>query len=81
MFQVALMFRPDAGDVIPGGGGLRKARWRLRGAGKRGGLRVIYYFDRPDTIYLLFAYSKRRAIDLTTDQLRALSRLIKEELK
>ena len=38
---------PDAGDVIPGTGGVRKIRWARRGIGKRGGVRVVYYvFDR-----------------------------------
>ena len=43
MLQTALMFRPDAGDLIPGSGGLRKIRWNLPRQGKRGALRVIYY--------------------------------------
>ena len=47
MLQTALMFRPDAGDIIRGGGGLRKVRWNLPGRGKRGALRVIYYWDPP----------------------------------
>src|SRR5687768_10705558 len=52
--QHFLLLRPDAGAVIPQSGGLRKVRWRLPGSGKRGGLRLIYYFDPPyDTIYLL----------------------------
>lgn len=42
--QLALMFRPEAGAVIPGGAGLRKIRWSLPGKGKRGGVRVIYYW-------------------------------------
>ena len=41
-FQVALMQSPKAGDVIRGGGGLRKLRWLAQGRGKRGGARVIY---------------------------------------
>ena len=42
--QQALMARPQAGDVIPGAGGLRKLRFadRRRGKGTRGGLRIIY---------------------------------------
>ena len=58
MLQTALMFRPDAGDIIRGGGGLRKVRWSLPGMGKRGGLRIIYYWDPPDTIYMLLPYNK-----------------------
>ncbi len=43
-FQQALLERPDAGMVIPGSGGLRKLRWGAEGRGKRGGVRVIYYW-------------------------------------
>lgn len=42
--QVALMLRPEQGPLIRSGGGLRKVRWAGPGAGKRGGLRVIYYW-------------------------------------
>ena len=41
--QQTLMWRPDAGLVIPGSGGIRKLRWAAPGRGKRGGYRVIYY--------------------------------------
>ena len=41
--QIALMLRPEQGSVIQGSGGLRKVRWATPGAGKRGGLRVIYF--------------------------------------
>jgi hypothetical protein len=42
--QIALMLRPEQGPVIRGSGGLRKVRWATAGGGKRGGLRVIYYW-------------------------------------
>jgi len=42
--QWALALRPEAGAVIPGSGGIRKLRWAAEGRGKRGGLRVIYYW-------------------------------------
>ena len=80
--QLALMLRPDAGDLIPGSGGLRKFRWSLPGKGKRGGARVIYYWQRGgEVIYMLFIYSKSRQEDLTREQLRTLSKLVKENLK
>lgn len=41
--QDHLANQPDAGDVITQTGGLRKVRWRVKGSGKRGGMRVIYY--------------------------------------
>jgi mRNA-degrading endonuclease RelE of RelBE toxin-antitoxin system len=44
LLQSALLSRPDLGAIIPGSGGLRKARWSTRRRGKRGGLRVIYYW-------------------------------------
>ena len=40
--QIALLENPEAGDIIPGSGGIRKVRWRAPGRGKRGGYRVIY---------------------------------------
>ena len=80
-FQMALMFRPDVGAIIQGGGGLRKVRWSLPGEGKRGGLRIIYYWERPDTVYLLLAYRKSEQEDLTPSQLAVLRRLVKEWLE
>jgi hypothetical protein len=50
---------PEAGDVIPETGGVRKVRWSMQGRGKRGGARVIYFFyDRSVPIYLLLVYAK-----------------------
>ena len=40
--QQFMMRRPEAGNLIPGSGGVRKLRWKRKGMGKRGGLRVIY---------------------------------------
>ena len=80
--QLALLFRPEQGPVIPKGGGLRKIRWKRSGAGKRGGLRLIYYWDKDDdAIYMLFVYPKSFQEDLTPSQLRVLRKLVKEELK
>ena len=80
--QLALMLRPDAGDLIPGSGGLRKLRWSLSGKGKRGGTRLIYYWQRGgEVIYMLFIYAKSRQEDLTREQLKTLSKLVKENLK
>ena len=80
--QLALVFRPEQGAVIPGSGGLRKLRWGPGGRGKRGGLRVIYYWAAEEEIfYMLFVYPKNVQEDLTPTQLRMLSRLVREEFK
>jgi hypothetical protein len=78
--QAVLMLRPEAGDVIRGSGGLRKVRWNLPGTGKRGALRIIYFWSPPETIFMLFPYQKSEQEDLTPDQLKLLRKLIKELL-
>jgi mRNA-degrading endonuclease RelE of RelBE toxin-antitoxin system len=40
---------PEAGEIIAETGGVRKIRWALAGRGKRGGARVIYYYQRTTT--------------------------------
>lgn len=80
LLQASLLIRPDQGEIIEGSGGLRKLRWPLTGRGKRGGARVIYYLARRDEIILLlYIYSKTEQDDLTSDQLKVLSRMVKEE--
>lgn len=75
--QEILLMRPEAGSLIKGGGGLRKIRWRISGKGKRGGLRVIYYWDKPeDSFYMLMVYKKSKKEDLTRNQLKVLRRLV-----
>jgi mRNA-degrading endonuclease RelE of RelBE toxin-antitoxin system len=82
LLQQTLLLRPEAGVLIRGGGGLRKIRWNLPGSGKRGGLRIIYYWDVPEeTIYMLLPYKKSRQDDLTPAQLKVLRDLVKEELR
>ena len=74
-FEEYLAANPRAGDVIPKSGGLRKLRWTAesRSKGKRGGIRVIYYWqDSKGAIYLLTAYAKNKQEDLSAKQLKAL---------
>jgi RelE toxin of RelE / RelB toxin-antitoxin system len=67
---------PEAGDVIPESGGIRKVRWGREGAGKRGGVRVIYFFHHPDRpLYLLMVYAKARKEDLSADEKRTVRQL------
>lgn len=78
--QMTLLLHPGMGHVIPGSGGLRKIRWLSGGKGKRGGVRVIYYWVTADhKIYLLYAYSKSKQEDLTLDQIKVFKRLIEED--
>ena len=82
LLQQTILIHPEAGSLIRGGGGLRKIRWNVPGSGKRGGLRIIYYWDvSEDTIYMLLPYKKSKQKDLTAAQLKALPGLIKEGLK
>ena len=74
------MRRPLAWPLIAGTGGLRKMRWSLKGKGKRGGVRVIYYWDEAsETFYMLYVYPKSEREDLSAAQLRVLTRLVREE--
>ena len=80
--QAALTRNPEAGAVIAGTGGLRKVRWAASGRGKRGGMRVIYYWIRPrSTTLMLLAYSKNVKDDLTAEQKKVLRAIVEEELK
>jgi hypothetical protein len=61
---------------------LRKVRWARAGAGKRGGLRVIYYWTPKDVaFYTLFVYAKNDQGDLTPAQAKTLGRLVREEFR
>jgi hypothetical protein len=82
--QKALAANPELGDVMPGTGGFRKVRWRdpSRGKGRRGGLRIIYYyFSTERQIWLMTLYSKDEAPDLTPKQKRVLTSAIQAELR
>jgi hypothetical protein len=71
-----LAFNPEAGDLIPGTGGIRKVRWAIPGKGKRGGLRVIYYFHRElMPLFLLTAYAKGKKTDLSRAEQKALEKI------
>ena len=75
--QERLVENPAIGDLIQGSGGLRKIRWKLTGRGKRGGVRVIYYWAvSTDQIRMLYVYSKSDQEDLTKDQLKVLRQVV-----
>ncbi|HEJ8168684.1 type II toxin-antitoxin system RelE/ParE family toxin [Serratia marcescens] len=75
-FQLHLAENPTSGDVIKETGGLRKVRWASGGKGKRGGVRVIYYYKLSESqIRLLVIYKKGIKDDLSADEKRALRAL------
>ena len=80
--QGVLVVQPDSGDLIEDTGGLRKVRWsqQKRGKGKRGGIRVIYYWRvSEELIYMLIAYSKDEQDDLSARQKKVLAASVKKE--
>jgi mRNA-degrading endonuclease RelE of RelBE toxin-antitoxin system len=82
--QQSMLKNPDAGDVIEGAGGLRKLRHAdpRRGKGKRGGLRVIYYWwDGGRQFWLFTLYDKDEMEDLSADEKKLLKAMLKVELE
>ncbi len=81
LLQLELSARPEAGDLIKGSGGIRKLRWSGSGRGKRGGIRVIYYYvTDAGQLYMLYAYPKNERDDLSFQQIKQLKAIIKEYL-
>ncbi|MCG7894845.1 MAG: type II toxin-antitoxin system RelE/ParE family toxin [Candidatus Thiodiazotropha taylori] len=75
--QEALVNRPDLGDLIRGSGGIRKVRWNLKGTGKSGGVRVIYYWVVDDHhIRMLYVYPKGKQANLTKEQVAQLKAIV-----
>lgn len=82
--QQSLLKNPEAGDVIEGAGGLRKLRHgdQRRGKGKRGGLRVIYYWwDGGRQFWLFTLYDKDEMENLSADEKKVLKGMLKTELE
>lgn len=80
LFQLFLVQNPDAGSVIKDSGGIRKIRWAGSGRGKRGRTRILYFwFNKDDTILLLFVFKKNEQDDLTKEQLKLLKSIVENE--
>jgi len=79
LLQNDIAKNPQTGDLIPGGGGIRKLRFALPGRGKRGGARLIYYWQTSKyKIYMLLAYAKAKKENLEPEQVAILKSLVKE---
>ena len=82
LLQLRLAADPEAGDLIRGTSGLRKIRWQGSGRGKRGGVRVIYYWAASqDIVLMLLMYGKNERDDFSAEQRKVLVALVKEEFK
>jgi hypothetical protein len=72
--QSYLLQFPESGKIVPGSGGVRKLRWAISGTGKRGGVRVIYYFKKQDDeIWLLTIYTKSETENIPAHILRKIA--------
>lgn len=80
--QNTLVEMPNSGKIIQGSGGIRKIRWGGSGRGKRGGIRIIYYWaTRHNQIFMLYAFAKNERDDLTKDQLLMLRKTVVSEFE
>ena len=79
VFAAYISVHPNAGDVIPDSGGLRKVRWSRPGMGKRGGVRVIYMWrNAQGELVLLTVYAKAEHDTLSNAFLRSLAQLYED---
>ena len=76
--QRHLAEHPDSGQMIVGAGGVRKIRWSGSGRGKRGGSRLIYYWDFGERILMLYVFLKKERENLSQEQIAAMREIAKE---
>ena len=80
--QNTLVAYPEFGKLIQGSAGLRKVRWGIACKGKRGGVRVIYYFSNgKNKIFMLMVYAKNEHSNLTKEQLSLLKKVVEREFE
>ena len=78
-FATCISSSPEAGDVVPQSGGVRKVRWKRSGTGKSGGVRVIYFVRSEEgEVVLLTMYSKSMAENLHANVLKEIRRAIEK---
>ncbi len=66
---------PDAGDVIPNAEGARKVRWAVKGSGKRGGTRIVYFnLSEQGVIELIYIYKKVKQENMTANDIKKVKR-------
>jgi len=80
VFQWYLLLNPEAWDLVRGSGGVRKVRWAPAGKGKRGGIRIMYYWKKSDKeIWLLTLYSKSERATIPGHILKKIAEEIENE--
>ena len=80
VFQWYLLLNPVVGDIVRGSGGVRKVRWASTGKGKRGGIRIMYYWKKSDDeIWLLTLYSKNEKATIPGHILKKIAEEIENE--
>ncbi len=73
-----LASEPECGDLIRGGGGIRKVRVALAGRGKSGGARVIYYFhSKAIPLLVISVFAKNAKADLSDAEVAELAKAVK----
>jgi len=78
--QWHLLEHPEAGNIVRGSGGVRKIRWSQEGKGKKGGVRVVYYWKKSaHEIWLLTIYSKGERATIPGHILKKIAKEIKNE--
>ena len=78
--QQFMILHPEAGNIVRGTGGVRKLRWRRKGTGKRGGLRVIYFLRyQPNEFWMLALYAKTRRENVPAHILKQLKEAFRDE--
>lgn len=75
-FIVFIAGTPNAGDVVPRSGGVRKVRWSAHDAGKRGGVRVIYFNSTDRETWLLTMYAKNEQENIPAHELKRIKEAI-----
>ena len=79
VFASYLANNPEAGDVVPESGGMRKVRWSRAGSGKSGGVRVIYYTRLAcGQLVLLTLYAKAKTDNLTGPKLKEIKHALEK---
>lgn len=77
-----LALTPEKGSVIAGTGGIRKIRWVTgKGGGKRGGLRILYYYDGKQIILLVTIFKKADQENIDASEKTEIRKLIAELLE